>query len=96
MLLGTIGSTLLVPFCFEAYVLFQHYFQEGIGQYLRTQCVYALITAVVGGGCFILCRFVPYDGIVGFLIPMLICMIVPNVIFTLLFCHTDGFILRGL
>lgn len=91
VLLGTIGSTVLVPFWFEAYVLFKHYFDKGIIEYLLKQLLYGIITILTGMGCLWLCTCVTGYGFAAFVIRIIICGIVPNAIFAIVFCRTIEF-----
>lgn len=90
-MLGTIGSTILVPFWFEAYVLFKYYFNKGIMEYLLKQLLYGIITILTGAGCFWLCTRAGGYGVAAFVVRIIICGIVPNAIFTVVFCRTSEF-----
>jgi len=91
VLLGTIGSTILVPFWFEAYVLFKYYFNKGIIEYLLRQLLYGVIAVLTGAGCFLLCTCADGYGLAAFAIRSIICAIVPNIIFSVIFCRTAEF-----
>lgn len=91
VLLGTIGSTVLVPFWVEAYVLFKHYFGKGIGRYMARQLIYGAVTCLAGAGCFFLCECISGNGVLSFIIRAGICVLVPNVIFAIVFCRSVEF-----
>lgn len=91
VLLGTIGSTVLVPFWVEAYVLYKHYFGKGMGGYMRRQLLYAAVTCLAGGVSFFLCTCASGSEVTAFLIQGGICAIVPNVIFAIAFCRSQEF-----
>ncbi len=91
VLLGTIGSTVLVPFWVEAYVLYKHYFGKGMGGYMRRQLLYAAVTCLAGGVSFFLCTCASGSGVTAFLIQGGICAIVPNVIFAIAFFRSQEF-----
>lgn len=91
VLLGTVGSTLLVPFWFESYILFKYYFHENISMYMAKQVLYACITFLTGLGCQILCFQFPRQTVGNFIIQLLICLILPNAIFILAFFKTKEY-----
>lgn len=91
VLLGTIGSTLLVPFWLEAYVLFKYYFKKGIGEYMMKQVIYGAVTFLTGAGCYSLCELVSGTGILAFIVRSFICAILCNVVFIIFFCRTDEY-----
>lgn len=92
VLLGTIGSTLLVPFWFEAYVLFKYLFHKKVFKYLIKQLLYLIFTIVSGGICVLCCNLVTGDGILSFVIQMVICVTVPNIIVIVVWHRTKEFI----
>lgn len=92
VLAGTIISTLLIPFWYEAYALYKYYFHKSFKEYIFRQVLYAVTTLAVGAGCYFLCQCVLFRGVLGFVLKVVICVLVPNVTFTILFFHTDEFI----
>lgn len=92
VLLGTIGSTVLVPFWVEPYVLFRHYFGKGIGRYMAKQLLYGAVTVLAGAGCFFSCGCVSGGGAVSFLLRIGICVLVPNLVFAAVFCRSREFL----
>ena len=90
VLAGTIASTLLIAFWFEALVLFRDRFQKGIGRYLLTQLGYLSLNGVLTAVCFFLCRAVPSFSFPAFLCRLLICLTVPNLVWLLLFRKTEN------
>lgn len=88
VLLGTIGSTLLVPFWYDGYILFRHLFHKGIGKYLRRQLFYGTLALAAGCITWYLCRQVSGGKIEAFLLQIVICIIVPNIMFFLVLCKS--------
>lgn len=91
VLMGTIGSTILIPFWFEAYVLFKQYFGKGIREYLIRQILYGIITFLTGVLCWFLCSCVSGDKMGSFILQFVICVVVPNVVFIVVFFRTKEF-----
>lgn len=91
VLAGTILSSLIVPFWFEPYVLYKNLFNKSCRWYLIRQALYFAVVAVIGAVTWLLCSLIPWTGIAGFLILLVICGIVPNALFTALTHRTDSF-----
>ena len=91
VLLGTIGSTVLVPFWVEAYVLYKHYFSKGMAGYMARQLLYAAVTCLAGGICYFLCTWTAGSGVAAFLVQGVICAVVPNAIFAAVFGRSQEF-----
>lgn len=89
--LGTLLSTLLIPFWIEGYVLFKHYFHKSFKWYMLKQAGYLLSFSAVTLLTAMTCNLVPYEGLLAFVLKLIICCIVPNVIIAALFFKTDGF-----
>lgn len=87
--LGTLLSTIAVPFWCAAYVLFKYYFGKKCSKYLLLQLKYFVITVI----CTILTAFACYlikvDGILGFAIKCLLCVFIPNATVLIGFYKTD-------
>lgn len=73
VLLGAIASTLLVPFWFDAHILFKHLLGKGIAEYLRRQACYALVALAAGASAWALCGFVPGMGLASLLVRAVLC-----------------------
>lgn len=91
VLLGTIGSTLGVSFWVEGYVLFKHLFGKNMKGYLLKQLYYASITIFSGIVCCFLGSFLCGEGVAVFILRILLCLIVPNVMYILIFSHTKEY-----
>lgn len=89
--LGTLLSTLLIPFWIEGYVLFKHYFHKSFKWYMLKQVGYLLSFSVITILTSIICNALPYEGLLAFISKLIICCIVPNVLITALFFKTEGF-----
>lgn len=88
VLIGTIGSTLLVPFWFEAYVLFKHLLHKGISRYMAKQVYYIIVTFLAGCVTWSLCGLIQGRGIGSFVVRLVMCCIVPNTVYLLVFYKT--------
>ena len=89
--LGTLLSTLLIPFWIEGYVLFKHYFHKSFKWYMLKQAGYLLSFSLITIVTSMICDVLPYEGLLAFVFKLIICCIVPNVLITVLFFKTEGF-----
>ncbi len=90
--LGTLISTITVSFWIEAFVLFKYYFQKGLINYYCSQLLYLCITVFLSGVVFTINFMIDIDGILGFLIKLLISITIPNIIIVLLFRRSENFL----
>ena len=90
VILGTIISTLLVPFWVEPLVVYRWGFKKSVLDFFARFGVYTLVTLVVWQLTSLLCSLT-VNGFWGFVIKMAICTIVPNVAFALIYCKTKEF-----
>ena len=90
VLLGTFVSTVSVPFLVEPYVLYKHGLQQRLSIYYMKYAGYLFVTLIVGGITGIACRMTA-DNISGFIIKMLLCGAIPNVIYLLVYGRTESF-----
>lgn len=105
-LYGIILATLLSYFIFNfiggAVILFRYYFTRGgLADYLLSQGKYAVVTGIVAILTSRAVRMVLADGVRGFLMQAVICLVLPNLLFYLLYVRTKDFkesryLIRGL
>ena len=89
VLLGTIISTLSIAFWFEALVFFKNVFSKGISHYLKIQLTYLLYNALILCICYYICSLIRDGSIILFLVKIIICLILPNLIYYITFRKTD-------
>lgn len=71
---ATLISILLVNFGMGTQIIFSNYFQNGkITEYFLDQLRFFLVTAVVGGGAYFLCSFLPEGGFPLFVVRGIVC-----------------------
>lgn len=88
---GTLISTLTTDLWVEPLVLYRHGFHRSVGQYFLRYAIYSVITLGAGYLTWLCCSFVGFGGFLGFIAKCFICLIVPNVIFFLIFFRTKEF-----
>ncbi len=90
VVLGTVISTLLVPFWIEPLVVYRCGFKKSVFGFFVRFGVYTLITLAVWQLTRFLCSLTA-DGLLGLVIKIIICAVVPNVAFALIYCKTKEF-----
>lgn len=89
--LGTLISTLAVDLWVEPYVLFRHGFHRPVRAYFVRYMFYGALTAAVGSLTWFACAAVPGAGFWNFVAKCLICLILPNAVYLVLFWNTKEF-----
>lgn len=90
--LGTIFSTLTTCIWVEPYVLYRHVFHaSGWGYALRFVGYSAINLAACSAAAYFAGLVRLANPWLGFLVKMLICLVVPNLLFLLCYCRTDSF-----
>ena len=90
VLLGTLISTVMVPFWVEPYVLYKHGLKQKLWKYYAFYFTYLAVTVLAGSITGILCAAAP-SGFGGFVVKMGICAVVPNLVYLLVYCRTKEF-----
>jgi len=89
--IGTLISTILVPFWVEPYVLYKYGFEEKAKEYFILFAKYTIIAILSGIITWLACgAFVSVSWVTLF-VKAGICVIIPNIIFLLVFYKTDEF-----
>lgn len=84
-LAGIVISTILsmlISIPWETYTTFKHVFKGGAQEYYQLLLYYGVVTLVAGGSTFAACSFL-HAGLPAFLARMLICILLPNLVFFL-------------
>lgn len=94
--IGTAVSTITTCFWVEPYMLFRHGFHKSVFSYFLRYGVYTAICVAAGAATYWLTTLVTVGGLWGFVLMAVICAIVPNTVFILVFHRTGEFkYLRG-
>ena len=92
IILGTLISLLIINFGYGSQILFQHYFiNEKISNYFKSHGVYAFITLVICSTTYFICTLVQLNGIKELIIKSIICCIVPNILYYIIYSRTKIF-----
>jgi len=89
---GTLISLLVINFGYGSQILFKYYFgKKRIWEYFKNHILYAVVTfGILTITCWI-CNSITIDGIMGIIVKMLICFIVPNISYLLIYVKTKRF-----
>lgn len=91
IILATIITIVLFNFFARNAVLFAHYFKCSSREFYVKHGTYALITIVNGGITYFLTRLVPIDGFIGFIIMIVLCAIIPHLLYYLAYRKSDSY-----
>lgn len=91
ILLSTVLSTLFVGMPWVIHNLFTVQFKSGEKRYIQYLLLYAVVAMVACALSCLICSFFSITGIIQLAVNLLICCIVPNVIFVLAFYRTKVF-----
>ena len=89
--LGTIISTLTTSIWVEPYVLYKYVFKEKSFTYFYKLIMYTILGICVCALTYWTCLKITYTGILAIIIKLIICLIIPNVIYIILFRKTKEF-----
>ena len=88
---ATAIARLLTNIWYEPFALFKHGFEKSPLIYLKKYLEFLLLLAVEGGICFVACRMVQINLYLDILIKSVICSVVPNLQFVLVFRKTEEY-----
>ena len=91
IIIATIITIFFFNFIARTSVLFKHYFKRKATEFYLKHALYATITLINGCILFFLCSKIPLTGIEGLLLKGGMCLIIPKVIYTIVYCRTKLF-----
>lgn len=89
--IGTVVSTLSTCTWVEPYILFRHGFGAPVGKYFAHYALNVLLTAAAGAATWYICALLPQTGLGSFIIKVLLCCVIPNLFFLLVYGKTSEF-----
>jgi O-antigen/teichoic acid export membrane protein len=92
ILVGTVISRMLYAWWKEPVILFREYFHKPVKGYFINYVSRALVCMMVCAITLIICNYLPeWDIRVVFIIKLLVCVLVPNLLFLLIYCRSREF-----
>ena len=90
VILATIITLIGINFVWGAYILFKHYFKRSMFEYLRIQGIQGVLTVIACGVALFICNLLG-TGIISFIFKIIICAVIPNVVFFVFYWKTSLF-----
>ena len=91
VVISTFLSQILISTPFSAHILYKYYFKDGEWKYYLKQLIYLLISAVSIALTYFICSLISLSNIWQIVFNFAVCLIVPNLIYLLLFFKTQEF-----
>ena len=91
VIIATIFCVFVISFPWETHVFFKGYFKRKPFKYYLRMLIYTLIVGAVGTATWFACYFLPSEGIGFFIVKILICCTLPNVLLLLTSFKTSEF-----
>lgn len=89
--IGTAVSILTTCFWVEPYILHKYVFKISSVKYFQIYVLRTVLFLCTGILTWFLCSLIGEEGIINFLGKVLVCIIIPNLIYLILFWHKDEF-----
>lgn len=92
VILGTIISRVLIEMPWGTYVLFDNYFKKSeIMSYFKLMILYTFISICIGCVTWFSCSIVGDSNIVSFIIKVVMCCVIPNVMYITILSRFDSY-----
>lgn len=93
---GIISATIITIFIFNFItrnqVVFKKYFRMSAKEFYCQHCFYFFATAVIACGTYLVCNFINIVGVLGVIVKAIIVIVLPNILYTLLYCKNKTFL----
>lgn len=89
--LATALARLFTNTWYEPYVIFKYGFKRKFSEYVIRYIIYLLILLLTGGICFKICSYIAMGGWLQLFLKLLVCILVPNLIFLVVFFQRSEF-----
>lgn len=92
IILGTFLSLVFINFALGSQIVFQSYFKNGkLKSFFIDHMRYLCVTAVISSVTYFLVLKLPGEGLWGFILKLVICTIIPNALYLLVYHRTKDF-----
>ncbi|AWI06381.1 lipopolysaccharide biosynthesis protein [Clostridium drakei] len=91
VIISTIISYFFIEMPWETNVLFKNYFQKSELIYYFKLVIYTVVICLVGALTYYVCSMVPGYGVICFISKIIVCVIIPNVIFLIISFRSTEF-----
>ncbi len=91
VIISTLICSLFINIPWGTIILFKNYFKRSAAQYFIDISVYFASTIIVGSITYFICNFVDLYNLGGLMIKCIICLVVPNVCFFIIYNRTGQY-----
>jgi peptidoglycan biosynthesis protein MviN/MurJ (putative lipid II flippase) len=93
IVLATLISLFVINFLYGSQIVFKYYFtNQRLSEYYGSNLLYAIVTALVAEITLFICSLIVKEGIGGLFIKLVICIVVPNIIYLLIYKNTSIYV----
>lgn len=89
--IGTFISTMTTCFIAEPWVVFKYGLNKKMRLYMIKYAIFTVVGLATNALVYFLCGLATGDGIMPFVLKMLVCAVVPNVVYIIVFARTNEF-----
>lgn len=89
--LATMLARLFTNTWYEPYIIFKYGFKRKFSEYLIRYIIYLVILLLTGGICLKICSYITMGGWLQLFLKLLVCILVPNLIFFVVFFKRSEF-----
>lgn len=92
VIVATLISILIINFGFGSQIVFKYYFKNGkLKKYFLDHFKYIMVTALICCISFWVCSLIEIEGILGIIIKLVICCILPNILYMTIYFKTKQY-----
>lgn len=89
--LATLIARLLTNLWYEPYVVYKYGLKRNPRIYFKRQFIYTIILIISGLICYFICNLCHFAIVINVLVKVIICSVIPNLIFIICFWHLEEF-----
>ena len=87
--LATIIARVLTNTWYEPYAVFKYGLEKNFKEYIKIFLEYLVVLIFTGAVCYVLCGFCKYNNIINLILKVIICSIIPNIVFYMCYGKTQ-------
>ena len=87
--LATIIARVLTNTWYEPYAVFKYGLEKNFREYIKIFLEYVVVLIFTGAVCYVLCGFCKYNNIINLILKVIICSIIPNIVFYMCYGKTQ-------
>lgn len=87
--LATIIARVLTNTWYEPYAVFKYGLEKNFKEYIKIFFEYVVVLIFTGAVCYVLCGFCKYNNIINLILKVIICSIIPNIVFYMCYGKTQ-------